>query len=227
MKKFFISFINGFIKVLGGKYSYLFLISITFSIILVFLIQFIVSCVYKKVQKYSYFKFSVFTSLLSLITSLCEFYTSKKVFVDLYTAIIFTLFNLIISYSFYLILNAINKFNLFRTTRKNVIVNDIEEKLPISPTTKKAILKLNAKEDLENSIKDNYFSGYLNVEYVKQLINSLKEKPISQIDLSTLTQFEIYLMNFCIRQPNNTERQKLSEYLSFLIKKLAEYKICS
>ena len=192
-----------------------------------FLIQFIVSCVYKKVQKYSYFKFSVFTSLLSLITSLCEFYTSKKVFVDLYTAIIFTLFNLIISYSFYLILNAINKHNLLKTTRKNVIVNDIEEKPPISPTTKKAILKLNAKEDLENSIKDNYFSGYLNVEYVKQLINSLKEKPISQIDLSTLTQFEIYLMNFCIRQPNNTERQKLSEYLSFLIKKLAEYKICS
>ena len=40
-----------------------------------------------------------------------------------------------------------------------------------------------------------------------------------------LEEFEIYLMNFCQKQPTCEQKNKLSLYLSSLMKKLAYYKI--
>ncbi len=67
------------------------------------------------------------------------------------------------------------------------------------------------------------FSGYVDVSYIKTLINTLKTNNLTEADKQDLEEFEVYLLNFINRQPTNAERQELSNKLGGLIKKLAKY----
>ena len=67
------------------------------------------------------------------------------------------------------------------------------------------------------------FSGYVDVGYIKTLINNLKSNDLTETDRIELEEFEVYLLNFVNRQPTNAERQDLSSKLGGLIKKLAKY----
>ena len=67
------------------------------------------------------------------------------------------------------------------------------------------------------------YSGYIDVNYVKSLIDKLKENSLEFEDEKEVEEFEIYLLNFVNRQPNGIERKRLSEYMGSLMKKLAKY----
>ena len=67
------------------------------------------------------------------------------------------------------------------------------------------------------------YSGYIDVRYIKSLIEKLKEKTLELDDEAKIEEFEVYLLNFVNRQPNIKERDKLSNYVGDLIKKLAKY----
>ena len=72
----------------------------------------------------------------------------------------------------------------------------------------------------------NGYDGFLDISYLKSLIALLRQKTLSKTDESELDDFEVYLMNFASRQPRQSERVKLSGYLSDFIKKLARYDAC-
>lgn len=88
------------------------------------------------------------------------------------------------------------------------------------PTLVKDVIKLQC---LTNINGNGEFDGYLDVSYLKSLINLLKEKNLSESDKKEIEDLEVYLMNFASRQPYNSERLKLSGYLSDFMKKLARY----
>lgn len=71
---------------------------------------------------------------------------------------------------------------------------------------------------------DGLFCGYLNVKYVKYLIDKLKNCDLSVAERKDAEDFEAYLMNFAYRQPSDAEREELSPKLNALIKSLAKYK---
>ena len=70
---------------------------------------------------------------------------------------------------------------------------------------------------------DENLDGYLDVSYLKSLINLLKDKNLTESDKKEIEDLEVYLMNFASRQPYNSERLELSGYLSDFMKKLARY----
>ena len=108
-------------------------------------------------------------------------------------------------------------FTLKRNKKKRAHENtDIKSDYGLS--VKRAVEKVITAEE-----PPQVFSGYVDVGYVKNLINSLKDKPVTQDESREIEDLEVYLLNFVNRQPNNTERQELSKRLNCLIKKLAKY----
>ena len=83
---------------------------------------------------------------------------------------------------------------------------------------KKAVEKITLVEEGPKA-----FSGYVDIAYVKGLINSLKKHNLEENDSLELEELEVYLLNFANRQPNSLERLELSKKLGSLIKKLAKY----
>ncbi len=227
MEKMFNKILKDFTIIMGGKYAGYFAIGITLSIIIVFICQLIYSVVKNKKSRYSYTKFAFFTTAFTLLVSICEFFTSRKVFQNVYYCVIFTLFNLILALLFSFVLNTINaildKKSINLQKQNNAVCED-NQKLTITDNTKKALMRLKAQPiDLYNL--ENVSNDFIDVEYLKSLIDLLKNKPLTIEESERLEELEVFLLNFCYRQPNKTEKEKLSIYLSFLMKTLAYYKI--
>lgn len=108
-----------------------------------------------------------------------------------------------------------------------MIVRKLSESRSDKKTVKKQEVVIEEKPPVSNAVKyfkkDDMLNGYLDVGYVKSLINELKQKELSEEDYNQIEEFEIYLLRFITRQPNGEERVVLSEYLSMLIKKLSLY----
>ena len=205
----------------GGKLCGYFCIGILISSILVFVCQLIYSIKKLKPSNSAYAKFAVYTSILTIVVSICEYLVSGKIFINFYFICLYFLFSFILSFSFALILKHLDR-QIVKKVQNNKqkstysLENDI--KLSSESVTKRAILHLKETEQ-NNSV------GYIDVGYIKELISLVKEKEISATEETELEEFEIYLMNFCQKQPNCDEKGKLSIYLSSLMKKLAHYKI--
>ena len=69
------------------------------------------------------------------------------------------------------------------------------------------------------------YGGYIDVLYLKGLIDKIKEKNLEYDDEREIEELEIYLLNFVTRQPNAYERGKLSNYIESFFKKLAKYNV--
>ncbi len=227
MESIFIKILENLTIVMGGKYAGYFALGITLSIIIVFVCQLIYSISKNKKSNYSFTKFAIFSTACTLLVSLCEHFTSKRIFTSIYYSIIFTLFNLIISFIFSYVLDTVNSVlkNKEKSTKPINVNYDIEnQKLQVATSTKKALLKLKTQPlDLYNL--ENVTNEFIDVSYIKELINSLKDKPLTIKESEELEEFEVFLLNFCYRQPNKNEKEKLSLHLSSLMKKLAYYKI--
>lgn len=96
-----------------------------------------------------------------------------------------------------------------------------EDKKDLAPTNVKRIVETITCKPLSKPT----FSGYLNVEYLRELVAQLKKCDLSEEELSEIEDFEVYLLNFVTRQPNSEERLKLSNYIGLLFKKLAKYNV--
>ena len=227
MESIFIKVLENLTIVMGGKYAGYFALGITLSIIIVFVCQLLYSVTKSKKSNYSFTKFAIFSTVCTLFVSLCEHYTLGRVFKSVYYSIIFTLLNLIISFIFSFVLDTVNyvldgKLKTSQPKTKEEPFDD--KKLQVASSTKKALLKLKTQPlDLYNL--ENVTNEFIDVSYIKELINSLKDKPLTIKESEELEEFEVFLLNFCYRQPNKNEKEKLSLHLSSLMKKLAYYKI--
>lgn len=192
-----------------GSYFAVIGLSIFIANAFVFLLQLTLSIFSKTSSDSSYFLcFSLVFLLLFAYFSIRDYLGEKTLFNDaikIYSAL--TLYSVLILVCFAIIKRASNKPIKEET---NVNCEKAEQLPPVS----------NAVKYFK---KDEIFSGYLDVSYVKQLINELKQKDITERDYEQIEELEVYLLRFITRQPNAEERVVLSEQLSMLIKKLALY----
>ena len=99
------------------------------------------------------------------------------------------------------------------------VVEDIQvESLNYGESIKNAVEKIKLKEE-----EPILFNGFIDVAYIKSLLQSLNEKNLEEKDRLEVEELEVYLLNFVNRQPNGLEKEILSKHLGGLIKKLAKY----
>lgn len=102
--------------------------------------------------------------------------------------------------------------------RKNKIVlksYNYEDKTAIVP---KSIEYLSCVEE-----GYSVYQGYIDIDYLKQLVSELKNSSLEYEDEKFIDEFETYLLNFVSRQPSALERKTLSDYVGKVIKKVAKY----
>lgn len=221
MEKIFSDIIKVVVLFFGGKLCGYFCLGILISAILVFAIQLVYSIKTLKPSNSAYTKFAVYVVATSLIVSICEYLVTRKIFVNIYVIGIYFLFCFLLSFSFALILYHLDKQLLLKS--KNIKQNPVyslenDQKLKTTSCTERAIMHLK-----ENKQTDT--ASYIDVGYIKELISLVKQKELPIEEENELEEFEIYLMNFCQKQPTSEQKNKLSLYLSSLMKKLAYYKI--
>ena len=108
-------------------------------------------------------------------------------------------------------------FRLKRNKKKRAHENT-EIKSDYGLAIKRAVERIITVEDTPQ-----VFSGYVDVKYIKSLIENLKTNDLSEQDDKEIEELEVYLLNFVNRQPNDSERQELSKRLNALIKTLSNY----
>ena len=109
-------------------------------------------------------------------------------------------------------------FATLKKNKKKQLVKNAEIKKDYGSSIKRAIEHVKLTEDATE-----IFSGYVDVAYIKTLINKLKSDSLSNQEKAEIEELEVYLLNFVNRQPTSSERQELSNKLGSLIKKLAKY----
>ena len=215
-----------------SKYNKLGVISFALSIALIVLITvtFLVVIISKKAVNLKVFKY--FTAiLLTLITviSAFEFINVKKVFLVVDSVIVYVIALIILCAILFTIIYLTEYSKRLKLTKtKNVSsvklnkVNNLtdSEQAPLTNNNDIEVIKLKC---VSPQIDGGEFDGYLDVSYLKSLISLLRERNLTEKDDKELEDLEVYLMNFARRQPYKSERSKLTEYLSDLMKKLARY----
>lgn len=215
-----------------SKYNKLGVISFALSIALIVLIiaTFLVVILSKKAVNLKAFK--CFTAiLLTLITviSAFEFINVKKVFLVVDSVIVYVIALIILCAILFTIIYLTEYSKRLKLTKtKNVSsvkLNKVtkltdSEQAPLTNNNDKEVIKLKC---VSPQIDGGEFDGYLDVSYLKSLISLLRERNLTEKDDKELEDLEVYLMNFARRQPYKSERSKLTEYLSDLMKKLARY----
>ena len=215
-----------------SKYSELGVISFALSIALIVLIiaTFLVVILSKKAVNLKAFK--CFTAiLLTLITviSAFEFINVKKVFLVVDSVIVYVIALIILCAILFTIIYLTEYSKRLKLTKtKNVSsvkLNKVtkltdSEQAPLTNNNDKEVIKLKC---VSPQIDGGEFDGYLDVSYLKSLISLLRQRNLTEKDDKELEDLEVYLMNFARRQPYKSERSKLTEYLSDLMKKLARY----
>ena len=216
-----------------SKYNKLGVISFALSIALIVLIiaTFLVVILSKKAVNLKAFK--CFTAiLLTLITviSAFEFINVKKVFLVVDSVIVYVIALIILCAILFTIIYLTEYSKRLKLTKTKKVSNSVSvnkgskvtdsEQAPLTNNNDKEVIKLKC---VSPQIDGGEFDGYLDVSYLKSLISLLRERNLTEKDDKELEDLEVYLMNFARRQPYKSERSKLTEYLSDLMKKLARY----
>ena len=194
-----------------GKYACIIALSLFLSNVLAFLVEFTLTLSSKKEHSGVYFLcFSLVGIIISAYFSVQDYLGVKRLFISAnYVYAFLTLYSVCALIFFSAIKKATAK-------RRNG-----EKKKEVIDTKDEEIMR--ASNAVKYFKREDITSEYLNVSYVKELINSLKEKDISESDYLELEEFEVYLLRFITRQPEAEERVELSKYISKLIKKLSLY----
>ncbi|MBO7215209.1 MAG: hypothetical protein J6V66_06935 [Clostridia bacterium] len=193
-----------------GEYAYIIATSLFISNVALFFIDFIILLGFKKNKDGGYFLcFSLVSFISAAYFTVQDVTTTKLAFSSYEKAYAFLTVYLSLIFIFYACIKTVKKPKA-EVVNKNAPIKDHEECVPLSTAVK--YFK-----------KDEIFSGYLDVSYVKQLILELKQKPLTDSDYSEIEELEVYLLKFITRQPDSDERVVLSQKLSMLIKKLALY----
>ena len=195
-----------------SAYSYIIVLALVIAFFVISIVEVLKTAISKKSCIVGYYGFYLFVNFLLVSYFSFEDYLRKNsLFLTFKNVYAFLTAILLLSTLFLLIVYAIssnkkvNALNLVAVKGEN-LDNEIVNKKVLTQS-------------------GELFTGYLDVNYVKSLVNKLKEKPLSDEDYLAVEDFEVYLLNFVSRQPNDNERKVLSEYLSMLIKKLAKYEV--
>ena len=201
-----LNFLN---ELIDGDYAYLALVILLFSCFAVFIIEAAI-VIKKRVQRdCGYFLcFGLIALILSFVFSFKDFFADKKLISSGSALVVYLSLFAILVLILFVILKGLSAALCFKKVSKQHTV--VEQKPIIEPPIEYFV----ANKKLE--------SDYLNVSYVKELIYKLKQQELSVEDANELEEFEVYLLNFACRQPYSTEKDRLSNYLSSLIKKLAK-----
>lgn len=194
-----------------SEFAYIIVLGLTFTLLFIALLEVLSLFIFKSVRDLTYYVcYLIVNFVLSSYFTVNDYIKQKIVFNSAYKIYVFLTALLFISMLLYMLVRLVNK-NAIKKQKVKPLVATTEEKPKQSNYIKYV---LNEKP----------FEGYLNVNYVKQLINELKLSELTENEYKQLEEFELFLLNFVSRQPLKGERKELSEYMSMLIKKLAKYK---
>ncbi len=182
-----------------------------------FLIEFIYILSCKNNTGASFFKrLATCCALLSITISLANYFNGIGIFTSIKFVFYYNATLVILGYILYIVLKIACYF-ITSEDNKVLFVNDIEA-LPPKNNVKKIVETIKLKTFEEKS-----YSGYLDVEYCKELLQKLKEYSLEKADELKLEDFEVYLLNFVAVQPNESQKEQVNDYLNWLIKTLAKY----
>lgn len=207
--KLAVEFISGEL----GVYASLMVIILTISLVTIFLLEFLVRLLSKNKKDAVYYLCYTLLNLVVTAYFAIEDYFGEKLLFETPKSV-YTVMTAIVSISilFYTLICLVSR--KAKKENSQLIQEENSKEVEISTIKPKTY---------EHYFKGNISSGYLDVSHVKSLISELKQKELSDSDYSQIEELELYLMNFISRQPNGEERAVLSEKLSMLIKKIAQY----
>ena len=217
--KFIINFLN---EVFFSKYSLFIICGLLIVPFISFLIEVILNIVLKKNTRGEVSKStSIISVLLSTIFSTSNYISGSRVFLSVKEVVFYNLTLALLCYILYKTASIIGQF----CTKKTASVVDFiesESKSEVLPPTnvKRIVETITCK-----TANKNEYSGYLNVDYLRELISQLKKSELEPKDLFEVEELEVYLLNFVTRQPTSEERQILSNHIGLLFKKLAKYNV--
>ncbi len=204
-----------FLSNLTVNFAHLGVIICVVSYLIIFIAEILIKTFSKIKRDTIYFLcYSIISALFTAYFSIEDFFNQKLLFETPKSVYLFMTILLSLSLIFYALLNAFKKKN-----SETKIQNEEVFSVKTDCKSKEVI-------EITPNLTDYNEGGYLDVSYVKSLIQKLKEKNLSQEDYALVEDFELYLLNFVSRQPVGEERSVLSEKISMLIKKLAFYAIC-
>ncbi len=206
--------------VLDTRFSALLCVLLPILIAVCFIVELSYILLSKKSTSALFFKSGVLIILpFTTLFSLSNYCVGNAVFINVKEIIYYNALLLIVSYVLYLILKIACYF-IIKANKKALLVLDKIEPMPPKTNVKKIVETITCK-----TFNEKCYSGYLDIDYCKQLIQKLKGVNLESIDDSKLEDFEVYLLNFVSRQPNESERDKVGDYLNWIIKTLAKYNI--
>lgn len=187
------------------------LIGLSVSLVVIFILEAVLSSIIGAEHSISYYVGYMLINLaLTAYFSVEDFLYNGVLFKSAKSVYTFITLVAVLSVIFFIIVKAVSKkptkIDIKRTVKKEL--------------TEEAVSPSRIIEYFKN---DKLYTGYLDVNYVKALINDLKTKELSESDFQKIEELELYLMRFSQRQPFDKERAELSEKLSMLIKQLAKY----
>ena len=211
------------------KFENLGLISLILTLTtLVTLIATFICCLIKKRKgDFSSVKYLVTALyLLNLSVTAFEFINVKKSFVSVIDVIVFNVALLIISIVFCFLISIVNTF---KKEKVKIEETNCNAKLSTVKLTCNdvSVEKLKCQPQYESQLDGEVTcSDFLNVSYLKSLINLLRTRNISKSDEKDLDELELYLLNYNSSNFLNDEKLNLSLSISNLMKKLARYDAC-
>lgn len=212
MQELFYRFIS-FISFDFGSSAYVICAVLTFLLLFITMLEILSLIIFKsKIDLTYYVCYLVINFTITLYFAVQDFIGQKIVFDSGYKIYVFITALISVSILLYAIVRVFN-YKIVKPKNKNQKVKDMESAESLEPSNYVKFV-----------LEEKPFEGYLNVNYVKKLISELKGHNLTQGEYEQIEEFELFLLNFVSRQPKNSERRVLSEYMSMLIKKIAKYK---
>ena len=182
----------------------------------VIILSFIVSIIRRKSVNLKRYNILFLTTFITFINGIIiDYFLYKRVFTNF--------IDIIISVSVFIVIGLIGNvvLSLLKFEKHNKVIKEDSAKISIPYIEKPKSVEILSCIEKPVSV----YGGYIDVTYLKGLIDSIKEKNLEYDDEKEIEELEVYLLNFVNRQPNGYERQKLSSYVESLIKKLAKYNV--
>ena len=221
MEQVFLFVINALKSVVENSYISYILLTTLILVVVSYLVEIVLRFALKKRSNGQIFKsVSIICFVLSVVFSIGGLETAS-VFSSAIEVIYYNLAFLIIVLVLCLTLNGEYKASI----KKQVLscAESEQEVEAVAPSNVKRIVETITCKTLN---KPEY-SGYLNIDYLKELIAELKKSDLDEQDLLEVEELELYLLNFVTRQPLEREREVLSTQIGLLFKKLAKYNVLS
>lgn len=217
--KFIINLLN---NIFLSRYSIIFIGVLLILPLASFLLEIILNISLKKSTKGEVSKSaSIISTLLSIIFSTSNYLSGNSVFLSVMEVAFYNLTLILFCFILCKTASLIGQFCSNKISRQLDFTKDepTSEELPPS-NVKRIVETITCKTTSKNE-----YSGYLNIDYLKELILQLKKQNLDEQDLYELEELEVYLLNFVTRQPTCEERCVLSKHIGRLFKKLAKYNV--